>query len=303
LYRIEELTGLVGGVGGEHLRSSIRRLEAAGLLCWKESAVSFPKGEEAERKDRRLVPVPRRTLRFLAGCSRPVLAATILGHVVRCLFIRNGACLARGTCKASWIADAFGVDQRGVKAARKELTQIGWLERAESDHWHRQRWGATVVVNLAWYGTVGGEKAKCESPPRREFSTSELPPPESNKKLLTESRYQKLGHEPFGVKKGEGEKPTIANIRMEDLLQFSRCEALYRQAVGMGLIEHSENQVLNWLGAAVRAKSVGGDSVKVFAGIVRKGLWRYITQDQEDQARRALIRYREMNPGCFRVEA
>ena len=33
-YTLKELHRLVGGVGGEHLRASIRRLEAVGLLTW-----------------------------------------------------------------------------------------------------------------------------------------------------------------------------------------------------------------------------------------------------------------------------
>src|SRR5262249_40779513 len=72
-YRLEELAGLVGGAGGEHFRLSLRRLEASGLLSWKGSGITFRKLEGADRKDRRLVPVPRRTVRFLAGCSRPAL--------------------------------------------------------------------------------------------------------------------------------------------------------------------------------------------------------------------------------------
>jgi hypothetical protein len=108
--------------------------------------------------------------------------------------------------------------------------------------------------------------------------------------------------EPSGVKTEKPGKPSIANIKLEDLVRFSRTEELYRQAVATGLVQHSENQVLNWIGAAVRAKTVAGDPVRVFAGIVRKKLWRYITQEQEDRARSALRRYREENPACFMLE-
>lgn len=301
-FKVDELKGLVGGVGGEHFRSSLRVLEALGLISWRESAVSFPKLKCGQKGERRLVPVPRRTLRFLAASSRPVLVATVLGHLIRCVFIRNGECLPRGTCKASWIAQVFGVNVRGVKEARKELARIGWLEKVGSDHWHRQRWGASVVVNLGWASEVRGEMTDTKLPPREELSTSEKPPPESNKKLLTESRYQKLRHEPSGVKKQEGEKPTIKNIRLQDLLHFSRCEELYRQAVAARWVKPSESQALAWIGAAVRAKSVAGDPVRIFAGIVRKKLWRNITNDQEDRARKALNRYRETNDAWFRVE-
>src|SRR5215470_2706907 len=40
-YTPKELHGLVGGVGGEHLRASLRRLEAMGLLTWSSTALTF----------------------------------------------------------------------------------------------------------------------------------------------------------------------------------------------------------------------------------------------------------------------
>jgi hypothetical protein len=99
-------------------------------------------------------------------------------------------------------------------------------------------------------------------------------------------------------------KPSIANIKLEDLLRFSRTEELYRQAVARGLVEHSEYQVLNWIAAAVRAKTApNGDPVRIFMGIVRRGLWHHVTQQQEERARRALARYREVYPDAFRLAA
>jgi hypothetical protein len=300
-YGIEELTRLVGGVGGEYLRVSVRRLEACGLISWSNSAVKFPKIECDESRDRRLVPVPRRTVRFLAGCKRPAVTATILGHLMRCVYMRKGECSAKGTCKASWIAQTFGVSLRSVKAARKELAEMGWLDVTESDHWHRQRWGGTAVVNLAWSG-LRKQKRQSESAPRPGLSTTESAPPDIKQETPSESRYQNLtSPERPGVKREGEEKPSIRNIKPEDLLRFSRTEELYRQAVAAGWVKHSESQALNWIGAAVRAKTVAGDPVRVFAGIVRKNLWRYVTQEQEDHARRALSRYREHRPEAFRV--
>src|SRR5438552_14275753 len=40
-YTPRELHGLVGGVGGEHLRASLRRLEAIGLLTWSRTQLTF----------------------------------------------------------------------------------------------------------------------------------------------------------------------------------------------------------------------------------------------------------------------
>src|SRR5262249_4655958 len=102
-YRAEEFGKLMERGGGRSFAASLRRLETFKLLLLGNSALTFPKPESRPRQDRRLVPVPRRTIRFLARCTKPVVAATVLGHLVRCLFFRSGACHPRGTCKASWV--------------------------------------------------------------------------------------------------------------------------------------------------------------------------------------------------------
>src|SRR6516225_10857684 len=40
-YTPGELHGLVGGVGGQHLRASLRRLDALGLLRWTSTTLTF----------------------------------------------------------------------------------------------------------------------------------------------------------------------------------------------------------------------------------------------------------------------
>jgi hypothetical protein len=296
-YTTAELVKLTGCPEAS-CKGSLARLAKCGLISWDGSAVTFPGAEGGDRRQRRLVPVPRRTLRFLAPCRKPALVATVLGHLARCMFFRNGECLSRGTCKASWVAETFGVDVRSVKAARKHLAAIHWLEAKDSKHWHRQRWGATVVVNLAWADPSRGGAPGAELPPPKQLSTAELPPPESDKELLPEYRYQKLAEERSGVK---DRGPNIRNVRPEDLFQLSRTVALYRQAVALGLAEPSESRLLAWVAAAVRAKTApSGDPVRIFMGIVRRGLWHHITQKQEDRARRALARYREVYPDAFR---
>jgi len=85
IYTIEELSSLVGGVGGMHLRASIRRLKAAGLLLCSMSHLSFPKSPEelcvkdtarlfgmldAVPNNQIRIPVPRRMVRFLASSRR-----------------------------------------------------------------------------------------------------------------------------------------------------------------------------------------------------------------------------------------
>jgi len=48
-YTLNELHRLVGGVGGEHLRTSIRRLEAVGLLTWSSTKLTFATSARALR--------------------------------------------------------------------------------------------------------------------------------------------------------------------------------------------------------------------------------------------------------------
>ena len=99
---------------------------------------------------RRTVPVPRRLVRFLAGGCRRVVLATLLGHLLRCLYYRQGQCRAEGFCKASWIAEVFEVSERAVKSARQTLEQLGLLERQAIPWWVRNAYGEKMRVNLHW---------------------------------------------------------------------------------------------------------------------------------------------------------
>src|SRR5689334_475483 len=82
-YTPGELHGLVGGVGGPHLRASLRRLDALGLLCWTRTTLTFATAptdlqQAPDLTDlhtmlqtipypQRRVPVPRSTIRLIAG--------------------------------------------------------------------------------------------------------------------------------------------------------------------------------------------------------------------------------------------
>ena len=183
-FGLDELQRLTG-LSPKRLRESLRRLEAARLLGWSESAITFPASPEiVPLRDRdgfrqfldripnhrRLVPVPRRILRLLAGGARPALIATILGHLIRCLYLKGGQCLDRGRVKASWIADTFGVGLRRVKQARQELIAIGWLIPLEADQWALNRWGSHVRINLAW-SRLDGIRTRPPAAPRTGIGT------------------------------------------------------------------------------------------------------------------------------------
>jgi hypothetical protein len=163
-FTVEELRNLTG-LPLRRLRDSLRRLRAAQLLGWSEDALGFPDSTDDLPVDdpddfraflnripnpNRKVPVPRRTLRLLAGGARPALIAAVLGHLIRGLYLKRGRCLARGRAKASWIADTFDVSLRRVKQARHELIARGWLILLDADQWALNRWGAHFRINLHW---------------------------------------------------------------------------------------------------------------------------------------------------------
>lgn len=319
-YRIDEIHKLVGGVGGEYVRSAVNRLTAAGLIEVSLSGITFPVSPDAIpvedlsglwamidqiQNNKRRVPVPRRTLRFIAGGAKKAVIATILGHLFRCLYYRGGECVATGSCKASWIAGVFGVTTRSVKAARKHLASIGWLVRLTSEHWHRQRWGGKAVINLAWSRDVatscletaamedaGGGPVETESSPRQANSTAEFSPPDSDRELPSEYQNQKpAGRGPSGAlkaKEGDG-KPSMTNVKAADLGNTARLLALFEDAERRGLVNGSEHDRFQFVAAAEHASVIGSrNPCGLFAVLVRKGLWHFITQADEDAAQRRL---------------
>ena len=174
----------ITGLSPRRLKDSLRRLQDAKLLIWAEAALDFPNEpndlpvddpsefqaflDRVPNRDRK-VPVPRRILRLLAGGARPALIATILGHLLRGLFLKGGHCLPRGRVKASWIADLFGVDLRRVKHARHELIANGWIIPIPTDQWALNRWGAHFRINLEWSRTDAEQPLHGEPVPARRF--------------------------------------------------------------------------------------------------------------------------------------
>jgi hypothetical protein len=198
-YTPKELHGLVGGGEGEHLRASLRRLEALGLLTWSRTALTFAtvpadlRGVEdlsgfytmhhAITNNRRRVPVPRQAVRLIAGGLKASVIATMLGHLLRCLYYREQRCRSGGWCKASWIAEVFGVDLRSVKAARKHLVAIEWLRTFHTSQILCNRWGTYTLISLSWTRASMESAAEDQtappprtSPPPPELCTTGLPP-------------------------------------------------------------------------------------------------------------------------------
>ena len=172
-----ELRFLVGGEGGE--REAVRKLLAVGLLREvSKTSIEFatdpselrflPETLDAtldliSHPDRR-VPVPRRIIRLIASGARRTLIATILGHLIRCLFYKQGECHPKGCCKASWIAEVFGVCERAVKRQRKHLVELGWLLPQKTCQRTLNTHGVWLAINLAWNGPTTAKETEHEQP-------------------------------------------------------------------------------------------------------------------------------------------
>ncbi len=296
-YGESEVLGLVGSGRECKVRGSLKRLQEAELIGWSSKRIDLDMGQkelpvwmEAKVKNtRRKIPVPRRMLRYMAACRSRVVIATLLGHLVRCLYYRKGCCVSGGRCKASWIADVFGVDIRGVKRARKELVRIGWLVPGQASQQAMNRWGMQVVIRVQ----RADEKAvdRTNLPPHEAAGATNSPPPMINRKL-SDRRYmnQKLGRcVGDEMESQRKERLNLKRIRLEDLRQPHRLEGLYRKAVAGGLVPGSPASRLQWFAAAEHAVEAGQrNPCGLFVSMYRRGLWRHITQGQEDVARAKL---------------
>jgi hypothetical protein len=246
----------------------------------------------------------------------------MVGYLLRGLSLdrRTGAVRSRGTVKLSWIETTLGVSERAARYARAELVRLGWIARDLGSHQRKlNRDGAYFHIDLSWNrqgiqatapetqaknpGRAGDTPLRGENAPRRLDIARRFAPPRERPETPYGSKDQRTRRaEPAGVslKRVLG-KPDLRNINRDDLKSFQRTEELYWQAVGKGIIKHSESNALNWLSAADRANYLrDGDPVRVFVTIVRRQLWSHITQEQEERARLALSRAREENPSHFR---
>jgi hypothetical protein len=215
----------------------------------------------------------------------------MLGYVARGLTLdrKGGAIRTAGTVKASWLSGTLGLSQRAVRYAQSRLKQLGWIcpDRG-SKQWKLNRTGAWFCIRLDWVPTV--------APLPVEISTPAASPKE-DRKTPTEIKDQKLV-----VFERRGGEPTLRNIQLGDLQDRGRLRVLFRQAVARGWVRSCEADALNFLAAAVRARSTPSrDPVRVFVSLVRERRWNHITQAQEDQARRTLRESSKRPPSSVRA--
>lgn len=301
-----EVLRLVGGVGEAAVRRDVKRLAELGLVRVTRSAIEFPGKPEELRmcqaevelasqgisSPRRLVPVPRRVLRYLAASSKRSLHAAALGHALRVLYFARGEIRCEGLVKSRWVADVFGISVRAAKAARAELQGLGVIIAAKTPAWVERRYGKRFVWNLAWHA---GEDAR-RSAPIPELSTSGSAPTESNKKLPNGSRNQKPGRDcggPAGSrmrgKRGRPpSSPALRDVRDDDLRNTARLLLLFEEAAKRRLLAGTGSGRLMFVAAAEHALAQGRRPTALFAHLVRRGLWHFATQRDEDRARRRI---------------
>lgn len=310
-YRTSDIAKLLGNVVSEDcVVRALRQLERFDLLIWSESGVSvfsrlLPEAEnlatEFGTSADRPVPIPRRLLRTLIRHTKPSEVMAALAHCVRCLFKKGKKITARGLVKASWVASKFGVSVRAVHATRRWLIALGYLRKQLVHQFVLNRWGGCFEINLK----LGSQKRKARTYPQPKVDRGSFAPPYNDhliiknnnlstnqSSVLVPSRKEvnsAKGESGFFVKKGSG--PDIRDIRQDDLKRVSSLLELFNQAVKRRWFVESEANKRNFLAAAVRANQVDGDSVRIFVGIVKRGLWSHITHAQEERADRALKKY------------
>lgn len=324
-----ELRKLVGGpeAGQGGVRPALKQLLELGLLktCSK-SGISFAESQEELRLEdasgldamlaklqgvTRKVPVPRRMLRRLAGGLSKARTATVLAHLIRCLFYRKGEGINPvGCCKASWVSDVFGVTERSVFDARRFLVvELGWLLPEDCSQHVLNRDGLWVAVNLDWgpeeQGTspelstadaVAAPVASDESSGPRPENAGHFAGPSTDKKPLREANNQKPASRPpasggpagSSNSNSEGKNPDLRDVVPEDLRDGERLLELHAQAVEARFISSSEADKLAFLAASAHARAVGSKPCRLFAWMVRGRRFEFITQADEDAARSLL---------------
>lgn len=306
-FLCSELAHLIKAKDGTTVTKELSLLKKTGMLSFSEASIDpgnlGSRGCDllnllGSRGGKRLIPIPRQVLKFLASCSRPALAKTVVAYLIRGLALeRSGNIRSAGTVKISWICQLCKISERAARAARAELIRLGWITK-DSGSFQRKlnRDGAYFVINPFWRRT-----AKQSAPPMPEKCTGSAPLIEKQETPYGSKNQKPAPRTETGVystkKETVLEKPTLTHIRFADLQRMSRLRVLYEQATAEKWLTHSEANLRNFVAAAARATRVEGDAVRVFVGIVRRGLWHHLTGADEDRAMNALKREHETQLG------
>ena len=241
-----------------------------------DSTVRFLRTASPSIGGRIRVPLPRRVLRHLARRGTAADIATAMGHATRCLYYQRETRQVRsgGTCKASWIANHFGIGERSVHRSRQKLMKLGWLKPAD-DGLVGGRLGARFVIDLAWGRTGDGRKMAAQ----REPNDAGLAAPTILHQPSSRIKKPELDS-------GVSTKPDLKNVVPADLKNPRRLEVLFEQAGEAGLVPRTEAGRLSFFAAAERAKRCGSKNpCGFFIAIVRRKLWHHLANQDEDRGR------------------
>lgn len=184
---LQRLLGLERGPASmKPLRAAVRQLEAAGLLVWSDTRPRLAVSPDQYRGDtegvftfinavenkRRLVPVPRRWVRWLAAGQSRARGGAAVVSLIRCLYVRDGKLDPNGSWAATAAAPLLGLSDRALQGARRELVAEGMLKAHATPPWYQSRYGLRLSVNLGWSGTpteppassVGADEVTGEQP-------------------------------------------------------------------------------------------------------------------------------------------
>jgi len=196
-----ELTALIDGKDRTTVSRELSSLKAAGLLAFAETGIDLTAESRGDvllpflgsRGGKRLIPVPRQVLKFLAGCTRPALAKTVIAYLLRGLSLeRTGKVKSAGTVKISWICALCRISERAARAARAELIRLGWITKDTGSFQRKlNRDGAYFVIDPAWRrvfnrsAPLEARKSTGSAPPKEK---QETPYGSKNQKAVQQQR-------------------------------------------------------------------------------------------------------------------
>jgi hypothetical protein len=177
------------------------------------------------------------------------------------------------------------------------LIRLGWISKDTGSFQRKlNRDGAYFVIDPGWR-----RAGKQFAPPAPEKCARSAPPIEKPETPNGSKNQKPAAPVGAGVCTANREelqrRPSLQDIKLADLRRLSRLRVLYAEATAEKWLPDSEANLRNFIAAAARATRVKGDSVRVFVGIVRKGLWHHLSGEDEDRATRVLGRERE-KLGC-----
>jgi hypothetical protein len=221
------------------------------------------------------------------------MSKTMLAYCVRGLTLtREGEVRGKGTAKARWISESFGVSLRGVRLARAALIASGFISRdVASKQWKLNRDGAYFAVNLSYGVRSASPRTQPHPAPPATRNCMPIAPPYKDKKTPYGLKDQGTrSGEKSGYREAKME-PNLQDVQVNDLRSVARMSLLHRQAAAAGLVPNTEPGKLAVLAAAVHAFRIGrANPPGLFMSILRKGTWHFVTQADEDHARAALLR-------------